>query len=57
VTQARDDFVLHVEKIGEGFIEPLRPEMAARFGVDELHVNTHAVSAPLNAAFEGIADV
>ena len=31
--------------------------MIARFGVDELHVDAHAVSAALNAALEHIADV
>jgi hypothetical protein len=29
-----DDFVLHVEEIGQRLIEPLGPEMIARFGVD-----------------------
>ncbi len=55
--QARDDFVLHVEEIGERLVEPLGPEMTAGFGVDELHVDAHAVSAALNAALEDIADV
>ena len=55
--QARDDFVLHVEEIGERLVEPLGPEMIAGFGVDELHVDAHAVSAALNAALEDIADV
>ena len=36
--QARDDFVLHVEEIGQGFVEPLGPEVTARFGVDELDI-------------------
>src|SRR5260370_18354883 len=31
--------------------------MIARFGVDELHVDAHAVSAALDAALEDIADV
>ena len=31
--------------------------MIAGFGVDELHVDAHAVSAALNAALEHIADV
>ena len=57
IRQTRDDFVLHVEEIGEGFIEPLSPEMTARFGVDELHVDPHAVAAALNAALEHVADV
>jgi hypothetical protein len=38
-------------------VEPLGPEMAACFGVDELHIDPHAVSAALNAALEDIADV
>ena len=57
VRQARDDFVLHVEEIGERLIEPLGPEMIAGFGVDELDVDAHAVSAALNAALEDVADV
>ena len=55
--QARDDFVLHVEEIGERLVEPFGPEVIARFGVDELHVDAHAVSAALNAAHEDITDV
>ena len=55
--QPRDDFVLHVEEIGERLVEPLGPEMVAGLGVDELHVDAHAVSAALDAAFEDIADV
>jgi hypothetical protein len=55
--QARDDFVLHVEKIGEGLVEPLGPEMIDRFGVDKLHVNAHAVSAALNATMKDVAGV
>ena len=55
--EPRDDFILHVEEIGQGLIEPLGPEMIARFGVDELHVDAHAVSAALNAALQHIADV
>ncbi len=55
--QARDDLVLHVEEIGQRLVEPLGPEMIAGFGVDELDVDAHAVSAALNAALEDIADV
>jgi hypothetical protein len=49
-SQARDDFVLHVEEIGQGLVEPLGPEMIAGFGVDELHIEAHAASAALDAA-------
>src|SRR5208337_2599400 len=55
--QARDDFVLHVEEICKRLVEPLCPEMIARFGVDELDVDAHAVSTALNAALKDIADV
>ena len=55
--QTRDDFVLHVEEIGERLVEPLGPEMIAGLGVDELHVDAHAVPAALDAAFEDVADV
>ena len=57
VRQARDDFVLHVEEIGERLVEALGPEMIARLGVDELDIDAHAISAALDAALENIADV
>ncbi len=57
VRQARDDFVLHVEEVGQRLIEPLGPEMIARFGVDELHVDAHAGAGALDAALEHIPDV
>ena len=57
VRQARDDFVLHVEEIGQGLVEPLGPQMIAGLGVDKLHVDAHAVTAALNAALKDIADV
>ena len=50
IRQARDDFVLRVEEIGERFIEPFSPEMIARFGVYELNVDAHAVGPALDAA-------
>ena len=55
--QTGDDLVLHVEEIGERFVETLSPKMIARFGVDELHVHAHAITAALNAALDDIADV
>ncbi len=57
VREPRDDFVLHVEEIGERLVEPFGPEVTAGLGVDELDVDAHAVSAALNAALEDIADV
>ena len=55
--EAPDDLVLHVEEISKRLVEPLRPKMAAGFGVNELHVDAHAVPAALNAALEDIAHV
>ncbi len=37
--QPRDNFVLHVEEVDQSLIEPLRPQMIARLGVDELNVD------------------
>ena len=54
---SRDDFVLHVEEIGQRLVEPLGPEMIARFGVNKLHVDAHAVSAALNATLQRVADI
>ena len=55
--KARDDFILHVEEIGERFVEPLGPKMIAGFGVDELDIDAHAASCALNAALEDITDL
>src|ERR1700722_14964691 len=52
-----DDLVLHVEEIGARLVETLGPEMITRFGVDELHIDAHAITAALNAAFDDITNV
>ena len=57
VSQPRDDFVLHVQEIGERLIEALGPEMIAGFGVDQLHIDAHAISAALNAPLQHITNV
>ena len=41
--QPRDDFVLHVEEIGQGLVETLGPQVIAAFRVDQLHIDAHAV--------------
>ena len=48
---------MHVEEVGDRLVEPLGPEMIAALGVDQLHVDAHAISAALDAAFEHVADV
>ena len=57
VREPRDDFVLHVEEIGHRLVEPLRPEMVAALGVDELDIDAHPGAGALNAALEDIANV
>ena len=57
IGEPRDDLVLHVEEVGNGLVEPFRPEMGAARGVDELDVDAHSAACALNAALENIADV
>src|ERR1700722_10436661 len=57
VGEPRDDLVLHVEEIGDQLIEALRPEMRAGFGLNQLDIDTHAVSSPLDAALQHIANI
>ena len=57
VREAPNDLVLHVEEISKRLVEALRPKMTAGLGVDELHVDAHAIPPALNAALEDIADV
>ena len=57
VGEPRYDFVLHVEQIGDGLVEPLGPKVIAGFGVDQLHVHPKPVAATLHRAFEHVADV
>ena len=57
VGEAGDDLVLHVEQVGDRLVEPLRPEMIAALGVDELDVHPDAVGRALDAAFEHVAHV
>ena len=39
VGQPRDNLVLHVEQVGQRLVKPLRTEMMARLGVDQLDVD------------------
>ena len=52
-----DNFVLHIEKIGDGFVEPFGPKMVAGFSVYELHIDAQPVAATLYRALQDIADV
>jgi hypothetical protein len=43
--------------VGDGLVEAFGPEMRSDVRFDELDVDAHAISRPLHAAFEEIADV
>ena len=57
VRKARDDFVLHVEEVDQGLIEPFRPNMIAALGIDELDADAHPIAAALYAALQNVTDV
>ena len=57
VGEPRYDFVLHIEQIGDGFVETFGPQMIAGFGIDKLHVHPKPVAATLHRAFQHVADV
>src|SRR5438445_9161424 len=54
--EPRCDLVLHVEEVHARLIEALRPEMCARFCVDELRIHAQAIRAALNTAFQYVAN-
>ena len=45
VGEPRYDFVLHIEQIGDGLIEPLGPKVIAGLGINQLHVHAKPVAA------------
>ncbi len=55
--KARDDFVLHVEEVSQRLVKSLGPKMIARFRIDKLDIDAHAVCATLDATLEDVADV
>ena len=57
VGEPRYDFVLHIEEIGDRFVETLGPKMIAGFGIDQLHVHPKPIAIALHRAFEHVADV
>ena len=57
VGEPRYNFVLHIEEIGDGLVEPLGPKMIAGLGIDQLHVHPKPVAAALHRAFQHVADV
>ena len=57
IGEPRYDFVLHIEQIGDRFVEALGPKVIAGFGVDQLDVDPKPVAATLHRTFEHVADV
>ena len=48
IGEPRYDFVLHIEKIGDGLLEALGPKMLARMSIDQLHVHPKPIAAALH---------
>src|SRR6516165_10237862 len=57
IGEPRYNFVLHIEEIGNWFVEALRPQVIAGFSVDQLHIHPDAVAATLHRAFKYIPDI
>ena len=57
IGEPRNDFVLHVQEVGQGLFEAIRPHVIADLCVDKLHVHAHAIAAALDAALQNIADI
>ncbi len=47
---------MQLEQVGDVLLEAVGPEMRARFRVDELRVDAHAVLVALHRAFEHVAN-
>ena len=52
-----DNFILHVEQVGHRLVEPVRPQVVAGDGVDELDIDAHSAAAALNASLKDVAHV
>ena len=50
------NLVLRCRKVGAIGVEPVRPQLHAAFGIDQLHVHAYLVSSASHAAIEQIAD-
>ena len=53
--EAGDDFVLHAEKVGEGSVKAVGPQMRADLRVDQLRVDANPILVALDRALEHIA--
>ena len=43
-----NDFILQLEEVGDAFLEPVGPEVRARFAINQLRVDTHPVLVALH---------
>src|SRR6516225_4607569 len=54
--EAACDLALCIGEIEEVSLEPVRPDMRSRFGIDQLHVYPYLLAGPPNAPFQHVAD-
>ncbi len=57
IGKPRDDFVLHVEKIGDRLVETFGPEMRAALRIDKLDVNAQPIGGALDAALQHVTHI
>jgi len=48
---------LHIEQIGDWFVETLSPQLTTGLRSDKLYVHPKSIAAPLYRTFEHVADV
>src|SRR5204862_411745 len=51
------DFILRLEQIDNGLVEPLRPQMIAGRRVDQLHVDPKTIDARLHRAIQHVPNI
>src|SRR6516164_2703161 len=57
IGEPRYNFVLHVEEVGDWFVEALGPQVISSLGVDQLYVHPKPVAAALHRTFKNVSDV
>jgi len=50
-------FILHLEEVGHGLVEPISPKMGTRFGVDQLHIHPQPTGPSLDRTFEHVIHI
>jgi hypothetical protein len=57
IGEPRYNLVLHIEEVGNWFVEALGPQMISSLDVDQLHIYPKPVATALHGTFEDITDV